>query len=453
MSTTVDVPPINHSTTTIRGPARTSGLPSVDVPPPELAHRKHVVIIGGGFGGLNAAKALKHAPVRVTVIDRRNHHVFQPLLYQVATAGLSPGDIASPIRWILRRQRNARVLLGDVQSIDTAHRLVVMTDGVVSYDYLIVASGATHAYFGHEEWQTIAPGLKDLNDALILRRRVLLAFEQAEKATSAAERRRLLTFVVVGGGPTGVELAGALAEIARYALRHEYDTFDPGDARIIMLEGGPDILPAFPRELRDEAEQALRQLGVEVRKHALVTKITPERVDVGDEQVEVGTVLWAAGVRASSLGKSLDVPLDRAGRVIVEPDLSIPGHPEVFVVGDLAAYLHQGGKLLPGVAPVAMQQATHAARLIGADLRHQPRKPFHYVNLGNLATIGRAKAVADFGWVRLSGWFAWMVWLFVHIMKLTGFRNRIVVFTQWAYAYFTRQRSVRLITGEGEHAS
>jgi NADH:quinone reductase (non-electrogenic) len=438
---------------TIEAP-NTSSPPDVDAPDAAADYRKHVVIIGGGFGGLNAAKALKHVPVRVTLIDRRNHHVFQPLLYQVATAGLSPGDIASPIRWIFRRQRNVRVLLADVQSIDVANHLVVLKDGVLPYDYVIVASGATHAYFGHDDWQDIAPGLKDLDDALTVRRRVLLAFEKAEKASTAAERRRLLTFVVVGGGPTGVELAGALAEIARQTLRNEFRTFDPGDARVILLEGGPDILPAFPRELREAAEQALHDLGVEVRKHALVTNITPVDVEVGGEHIEVGTVLWAAGVRASSLGKSLGAPLDRAGRVIVEPDLSIPGHPEVFVVGDLAAYTHQGGALLPGVAPVAMQQATYAGRSIARDLRGQARKPFHYVNLGNLATIGRAKAVADFGWVRLSGWFAWMVWLFVHIMKLTGFRNRIVVFTQWAYAYFTRQRSVRLITGErGERAS
>jgi NADH:ubiquinone reductase (H+-translocating) len=451
MSTTVDVPP---GTGTTVEPPKTSSPPDVDVPAAATDHRKHVVIIGGGFGGMNAAKALKHVPVRVTLIDRRNHHVFQPLLYQVATAGLSPGDIASPIRWIFRKQRNVRVLLGDVQSIDVANRLVALRDGVIPYDYLILASGATHAYFGHDEWQQIAPGLKDLDDALTVRRRVLLAFEKAEKALNAAERRRLLTFVVVGAGPTGVELAGALAEIARQTLRNEFRTFDPSDARVIMLEGGPDILPAFPRELREDAERALRDLGVEVRKNTLVTNITPDVVEAGDEHIEVGTVLWAAGVRASSLGKSLGAPLDRAGRVIVEPDLSIPGHPEVLVVGDLAAYLHQGGKLLPGVAPVAMQQATYAGRLIARDLRGQPRKPFHYVNLGNLATIGRAKAVADFGWVRLSGWFAWMVWLFVHIMKLTGFRNRIVVFTQWAYAYFTRQRAVRLITGEGrERAS
>ena len=451
MSTTVAVPP---GTGTTVEPPKTSSPPDVDLPAADADYRKHVVIIGGGFGGMNAAKALKNVPVRVTLIDRHNHHVFQPLLYQVATAGLSPGDIASPIRWIFRKQRNVRVLLGDVQSIDVANRLVVLSDGVIPYDYLIVASGATHAYFGHDQWRDLAPGLKDLDDALIVRRRVLLAFEKAEKARSAAERRRLLTFVVVGGGPTGVEMAGALAEIARQTLRNEFRTFDPGDARVILVEGGPDILASFPRELREDAERMLQDSGVELRKNTLVTNITPEAVESGDERIEIGTVLWAAGVRASSLGKSLGAPLDRAGRVIVEPDLSIPGHPEVLVLGDLAAYTHQGGALLPGVAPVAMQQASYAGRLIARDLRGHARKPFHYVNLGNLATIGRAKAVADFGWVRLSGLIAWLVWLFVHIMKLTGFRNRIVVFTQWSYAYFTRQRSVRLITNAGgDHAA
>jgi NADH dehydrogenase len=410
----------------------------------------HVVIIGGGFGGLKAARALKRVPVRITLIDRRNHHVFQPLLYQVATAGLSPGDIASPIRWILRHQANVRVILGEVASIDVAGRQVVLTDhDRIAYDYVIVAPGATHAYFGHDEWQPLAPGLKSLDDALLIRREVLLAFEQAERTTDLEERRRLLTFVVVGAGPTGVELAGALAEIARHSLRKEFHSFDAGLARIILLEGGPDILTAFPQELREDAERDLHRLGVEVRKKALVTNVQPGLVQVGEERIVVGTVLWAAGVSASPLGKSLGVPLDRAGRVTVEPDLTIPGHPEVFVIGDLALYVHQGGKPLPGVAPVAMQEAEHAGRMIARDLRQQPRAAFHYRNLGNLATIGRAAAVADFGWVRFSGWFAWLVWLFVHIMQLTGFRNRLVVFTQWAWAFFTRQRGVRLITGEG----
>jgi NADH dehydrogenase len=442
------------STTTVDAPASTDPAQrpapvAEETPPTPGLDGPHVVIIGGGFGGLRAARALKRTHVRITLVDRRNHHVFQPLLYQVATAGLSPGDIASPIRWILRRQKNVRVLLGDVTSIDAPGRRVLLADGALPYDYLIVASGATHAYFGHDEWRPLAPGLKDLDDALRVRRRVLLAFERAERTTKPHERRRLLTFVVVGGGPTGVELAGALAEIARHALRSEFRTFDPGTARIILVEAGPDILPAFPLELREDAERDLQRLGVEVRKRTPVTSISPGVVEAGGEQIQIGTVLWAAGVGASSLGHTLGVPLDRAGRVIVEPDLTIPGYPEVFVIGDLAAYLHQGGKLLPGVAPVAMQEAEHVARLIGGDLRHEARRPFHYRNLGNLATIGRAAAVADFDWIRFSGWFAWVLWLFIHIMKLTGFRNRIVVFTQWAWAYFTYQRAVRLITGEG----
>jgi NADH dehydrogenase len=448
MSATVDLPTsTSHQPSSASSPQPVSRF---NLSPDDNRYAlPHVVIIGGGFGGLTAARALNGAPVRVTLLDRRNHHVFQPLLYQVATAGLSPGDIASPIRWILRRQRNARVLLGEAKAIDVETRHVILDEGVIPYDYLIVATGATHAYFGHDEWRTLAPGLKDLDDALTIRRRVLLAFEQAERAQSPRELRRLLTFVVIGGGPTGVELAGALAEIARQTLRNEYRTFDPSAARVILLEGGPEILTAFPEELRENAMNDLYRLGVEVRTKALVTKIAPTMVEVGNEKIEVGTVLWAAGVGASPLGASLGTPRDRAGRVIVEPDLSIPGHREVFVIGDLAAYTHQDGKLLPGVAPVAMQEAKYVAGAIENDLRKEPRDSFHYRNLGNLATIGRAAAVADFGWIRFSGWIAWVLWLFVHIMMLIGFRNRIVVFTQWAWAYFTRQRSVRLITGEG----
>jgi NADH:ubiquinone reductase (H+-translocating) len=409
----------------------------------------HVVIIGGGFGGLSAAKALKRMHVRVTLLDRRNHHVFQPLLYQVATAGLSPGDIASPIRWILRRQRNINVLLAEALSVDVPNKRVITPIGAIHYDYLIVATGSTHAYFGHDEWQSIAPGLKELDDALLIRRHMLLAFERAEATTDDHERRRLLTFVVVGGGPTGVELAGSLAEIAKHAFRHEFRTIDPGSARIILLEGGPDILATFPHELRERALRDLRALGVEVRLRALVTSMKPGLVHVGNEQIEAGTVLWAAGVQASPLGRSLGAPLDRAGRVIVQPDLTIPGHPEVFVVGDLAAY-NENGRMLPGVAQVAMQQAAFAAKMIARDqhVRPQPRIPFTYFDFGNLATIGRAKAVADFGWIRATGLFAWLLWLFIHIMKLTGFRNRVLVFTQWAWAYVTYQRSVRLITGD-----
>jgi NADH:ubiquinone reductase (H+-translocating) len=436
-------------------PANLQSMPNAakivraDGQPPE------VVIIGGGFGGLSAAKALKHLNVHVTLLDRRNHHVFQPLLYQVATAGLSPGDIASPIRWILRRQRNVRVLLEEALSIDVANRRVLTPIGAIGYDYLIVATGSTHAYFGHDDWRSIAPGLKELDDALVLRRRMLLAFERAEASSDKVERRRLLTFVIVGGGPTGVELAGAVAEIARHALRHEFRTIDPGMARIILLEGGSDILVTFPRELREHAVRDLHALGVEVRLRALVTGMKPGLVQVGNEQVEAGTVFWAAGVQASPLGRSLGAPLDRAGRVIVQPDLTIPGHPEVFVVGDLAAYTHDGAVQLPGVAQVAMQQATHAAKMIARDLHvlPQPRIAFKYFNWGNLATIGRHKAIADFGWLRASGFIAWLMWLFIHILKLTGFRNRILVFTQWAWAYFSYQRSVRLITGDTGHDS
>jgi NADH dehydrogenase len=408
-----------------------------------------VVIIGGGFGGLAAARAFARASVEVTLIDRRNHHLFQPLLYQVATAGLSPGDIASPIRWILRRQANAQVLLGDVASIDPRRRVIVLREEgrEIPYDYLIVAAGATHAYFGHDEWREAAPGLKTLEDGLEIRRRVLLAFERAEREPDPAARRTLLTFVVVGGGPTGVELAGALAEIARHSLARDFRAIDPGSARIILLEGGDRILPAFPPTLQAAAEADLERLGVEVRTHAIVTHIGEREVSVGEERIPAGTTIWAAGVAASPLGRSLGVPLDRLGRVLVEPDLTVPGHPAVFVVGDLAALAGPDGRPLPGVAPVAIQQGQHAAQNIERARRGEPRRAFRYRNPGNLATIGRASAVADFGWLRLRGWVAWVTWLFVHILKLTGFRNRLLVLIQWAWAYFTYQRSVRLITG------
>ena len=412
----------------------------------------HVVIVGGGFGGLTAAKALKRLPVRVTLIDKQNHHLFQMLLYQVATAGLSPGDIASPIRWILRRQRNVRVLLGDVQAVDAAKRRLICDFGDVAYDYLILAPGVTHSYFGHDDWRQYAPGLKTLDDALNVRAQVLMAFEQAERATTREERRRLLTFVVIGGGPTGVELAGSLAEIARHSLRREFHAIDPGSATVLLLEGGPSVLATFPEELRERAQRDLVRLGVSVRTRAIVSAIEPGAVLVGDERIAAGTILWAAGVEASPLGRTIGVPVDRAGRVVVEPDLSVPGHPELFVVGDLASFTHDGGKPLPGVASVAIQQATHAVRAIGGDFDRQPRRPFHYRNPGDLATIGRASAVADLGWIRFAGWPAWVFWLFVHILKLTGFRNRLVVFVQWAWAYFTFQRSIRLITGRSRAA-
>ena len=411
--------------------------------------RPHVVIIGGGFGGLAAAQALKRADVSVTLIDWRNHHVFQPLLYQVATAGLSPGDIAAPIRWVLRRQANVRVLLAEARSVDVAARTVQLDEGTLQYDYLIVATGSTHAYFGHPEWAPLAPGLKTLDDALEIRRRTLLAYEIAEREPDPDERRRLLTFVVVGGGPTGVEMAGAIAEIARQTLTDEFDVISPEHARVLLVEAGPSILSTFPDDLRAAARKSLDRLGIEVQEGTPVTAIDACAVQVGDKRVAAGTVIWAAGVAASPLGRSLGAPLDRAGRVQVTPELTVPGHPETFVIGDLAVLAGRDGRPLPGVAPVAQQQAAHAARNIVRLMEHQPMRPFRYRDYGNLATIGRASAIADFGRVHLSGFPGWLVWLFVHIMKLVGFRNRVLVLIQWASAYFTYQRSVRLITGFG----
>lgn len=405
------------------------------------------MIIGGGFGGLSAAKALRGAPVDVVVLDRRNHHVFQPLLYQVATAALSPGDIASPIRWILRRQANVTVWLADATAVDTAHRVVHLSDGAVPYDYLIVAAGVTHAYFGHDEWQPYAPGLKTLEDALDIRRRVLVAFERAEREPDPAARRRLLTFVIVGGGPTGAELAGALAEISRHALVHDFRAIAPESARIVLLEGGPGIMAAYPARLSAFAKQALERLGVDVRTETRVTDVGPDHVHVGQEVIEAGTILWAAGVSASPLSATLGAPTDRSGRVVVNRDLTIPGHQEVFVVGDLAAFRTSGGEL-PGVAQVAMQEAVHAAGNVRRLMAGQPLTPFVYRNFGNMATIGRNVAIADFGWTQVKGYPAWLMWLFIHIFKLIGFRNRLVVMTEWALSYLTYQRSVRLITGE-----
>jgi NADH dehydrogenase len=409
----------------------------------------HVVILGGGFGGLSATKVLRGHAVRVTLLDRHNYHLFQPLLYQVATATLSPGDIASPLRWIFRHAANVRVLLGEAERIDTAARHVRLVDGdVISYDYLIVATGASHAYFGHEEWAPAAPGLKTLEDALGIRRRVLLAFERAEREIDPARRQELLTFVLVGGGPTGVELAGTLAEIARRTLRDEFRTIDPARARIVLLEAGPTILASFPASLRDAARSALRGLDIEVREQTAVTGVDAHGVTAGDERIVAGTVLWAAGVAASRLVTTLGAPLDRAGRVLVEPDLSIPGHPDVFVVGD-AALFQQDGKPLPGVAQTAMQGGVHAARMIMQRERGAPTARFVYHDRGSMAIVGRGSAVADLGWVRFAGPLAWLSWLFLHIFMLIGFRNRAVVLLQWAVSYFTFQRSVRLITNVG----
>jgi NADH dehydrogenase len=407
----------------------------------------HVVIVGGGFGGLFAAKALKRARVHVTLVDRHNHHVFQPLLYQVATAGLSPGDIAAPIRWVLRHQDNIRVLLAEVQGIDLAAKRVDLDRGdALTYDYLIVAAGAGSSYFGHDDWAPHAPSLKTLDDALKVRARMLLAYERAERTTDPAERTRLLTFVLVGGGATGVEMAGAIAEIARQTLSDEFRSIHTADARVLLIEAGPTILAPFPESLRDAARASLAHLGVEVREKTAVTRIEEGRVWLGDESIEAGTILWTAGVAASSLGASLGTPLDRAGRVLVQPDLSVPGHPEVFVIGDMAGLLDAKGRQYPGVSQVAMQQAAHAARTIGRALDNQPRRPFHYKDLGNMATIGRNAAIADLGWLRMAGFPAWLLWLFIHIVWLIGFRNRVTVLLQWAGAYLTYQRSVRLIT-------
>jgi NADH:quinone reductase (non-electrogenic) len=409
----------------------------------------HVVIIGAGFGGLYAARALAGAPVDVTVVDRRNHHVFQPLLYQVASAALSPGDIASPIRWILRHQRNVEVLLADVEAIDTAQRVITLRDGTLTYDFLIVASGATHAYFGHDDWRAAAPGLKTLEDALEIRRRVLLAFERAERQPDDGGRRALLTFVVIGGGPTGVELAGALAEISRQSLARDFRHFDPGSAHIILLEAGPGLLASFPESLRESARRDLTRLGVDVRTGTAVTNVVPGRVETTAGAIDAETILWAAGVAASPIGATLGVPLDRAGRVVVQPDLTIAGRSNVFVIGDLAA-ITQDGRPLPGVAQVAIQSGKHAARNILRAIRGEPLASFRYRDLGNMATIGRASAVADFGWLRLRGYIGWLAWLFVHVLNLIGFRNRIVVLVQWAWAYFSYQRAIRLITGHAD---
>jgi NADH:quinone reductase (non-electrogenic) len=406
----------------------------------------HVVIIGGGFGGLNAAKALGTAPVRVTVVDRHNHHLFQPLLYQVATATLSPGDIASPIRWILRHARNTSVWLGDVRTIDLKNRRIMLVDGAsIAYDYLIIATGTSHTYFGHDGWAAYAPGLKTLEDALAIRRRILVAFEEAERETNPVRQQRFLTFVLVGGGPTGVELAGTLAEIARQT-RSEFRNVDTQKTRIVVIEAGPTILPSFAPALRDAARRSLSRLHVEVRENTRVTAVDDGAVMLGAERLEAGTVLWTAGVAASPITATLGVPLDRAGRVIVERDLSIPDHPEAFVIGDAAAFLDAEGHQLPGVAQVAIQGGTHAARTILRRIRGEPSEPFVYHDRGSMAIIGRGSAICDIRGVRFSGPIAWLAWLFLHIFELIGFRNRLVVMIEWATAYFTRQRSVRLIT-------
>jgi NADH:ubiquinone reductase (H+-translocating) len=411
--------------------------------------KPRVLIVGAGFGGLYCARALRKVPVDITVIDRRNFHLFQPLLYQVATAALSPADIASPIRTVLRSQRNAEVWLGEVLEVDVDGRRVLLADGAaVGYDYLVLATGATHAYFGRDDWAPLAPGLKTIEDATEIRRRFLLAFETAEREMDPEARRRLLTFVIVGAGPTGVELAGAMSEIARQVMPGDFRSIDTAATRIVLVEGLDRVLPLYPPELSEKARLQLGRLGVEVRTDSRVTGITAEAVNIGDEVIAAGNVFWAAGVAASKLGAALGVPIDRAGRVLVEPDCSVPGHPEIFVVGDLAATVTADGTPVPGVAQGALQMGRHAARQVMADLRGAPRAAFEYRDRGDLATIGRAAAVARLKSMKLSGFPAWLIWVVVHIMYLIGFRNRVLVMLQWGWAYLTYHRGIRLITGD-----
>jgi NADH dehydrogenase len=410
-----------------------------------------IVIIGGGFGGLYAARALAPLPVHITLLDRKNHHTFQPLLYQVATAGLSPADIAEPIRRVLRRHRNVEVLLGEAVGFDLEQRRVVLKDGLqLSYDYLIVAAGATHAYFGHEEWAPFAPGLKTIEDALEIRRRILLAYELAERQAAAGASHEPLHFVIVGGGPTGVELAGTLAEVAHRSLPADFRNIDPQRTRIFLIEAGPRILPTYPEELSQSGQEQLRRLGVEVRTNTMVTSVEPDLVRMGAESLKSAVTLWAAGVAASPLARLLGAPVDKAGRALVQPDLTIPGHPEVFVIGDLAAARNPDGKPVPGVAPAAIQQGKAVAANIARELKGEPRLPFAYKDEGSLAVIGRKAGVADFGRIKLRGLLAWLAWLFVHLLFLIGFRNRLLVLSEWAWSYFTYDRAVRLITGSTE---
>jgi NADH:ubiquinone reductase (H+-translocating) len=414
-----------------------------------------VVVVGAGFGGLSAANVLSKGQLQVTVIDRKNHHTFQPLLYQVATAGLSPGEIASPIRSILRGHENIEVLMSEVTGFDLEHRTVTTSESVVPYDYLVIAAGAGHSYFGHQDWEVFAPSLKTIEDALEIRRRILLAFELAERRGAAGEPRLPLNFVIVGAGPTGVELSGTLAEICRHALNHEFRTIDPAQAHIFLVEGGPKVLAAYPEDLSKSALEQLRRLGVDVRLSTMVEKIEPGAVYFGDQRIDAAVVLWAAGVAASPLGKKLGVPVDRDGRVIVHPDLSIPNHPEVFVIGDMASLKDERGKMLPGVAQVAIQEGRFVANVIRREAGdgstgeggNANRPVFQYHDKGSLATIGRAAAVADIGKLHLSGYPAWLTWLFVHIFFLIGFRNRLLVLIQWAWAYVSYERGARLITG------
>jgi len=421
-----------------------------------VTNRHQVVIIGGGFGGLSLAQTLKHAPVDVTLIDRCNYHLFQPLLYQVATGSLSPANIAAPLRQVLRRQKNIKVLLAEAVHIDAAKRRVILSDGEIDYDTLVVATGATHQYFGHDEWEKFAPGLKTIEDATAMRRRILLAFEAAEREHDPEKLRAWMTFVIVGGGPTGAELAGALGEIANDTLRHDFRDIDPSKARIILVEGAGRALPTYPQKLSEAARKMLVRLGVTVRTGAMVTGVQADSVTIreGDrtETIPTRTVLWAAGVLASPLGRILSqeagAKLDNAGRVVVEPDMSVSGHPEVFVIGDLANFSHQNGKPLPGVAQPAIQQGHYVGKLIRARLQNKKSPPFHYFDKGNLATIGRGAAVADLNWLQLSGLPAWFIWVFIHLLYIVQFQSRLLILLQWAWLYITFDRSARLITGE-----
>jgi NADH dehydrogenase FAD-containing subunit len=414
--------------------------------------RPHIVIVGAGFGGLSAAHALAGAAADVTVVDRRNYHLFQPLLYQVATAGLSPAQIASPIRAILRRAPNVRVLLGRVIGVDKNRHTVMLEDREITYDYLVLATGARHAYFGHDDWEKVAPGLKKIDDATAIRRRILVAFENAEATQDHQARRRFLTFVVIGGGPTGVEMAGAIAELARVALRHDFRNIDPREAQIVLVEAGPRVLPAFPPKLSEAAHKSLERLGVEVALGTPVSECDEDGVTIGGDRLEAATIVWAAGVAASSAAKWLGVEKDRVGRVVVGPELTLPGHPEIFCIGDTAQVPGAHGQPLPGLAPVAKQQGAYVARTLRARLAGKPAPgPFRYRNFGTMATIGRRAAVADFGWIRITGTLAWILWGVVHVSFLIGFRNRLVVILDWLWSYITFQSGARLITGPGSH--
>jgi NADH dehydrogenase len=421
-----------------------------------MATRQRVVILGGGFGGLSAARKLKNAPVDVTLIDRCNFHLFQPLLYQVATGSLSPANISGPLRQVLKHNKNTTVLLGEAIDIDPANHQVILSDGVVGYDTLIVATGSSHQYFGHDDWEKFAPGLKTIEDATDMRARILLAFEAAERETDPEKLKQWMTFVIVGAGPTGAELAGALGEIANDTLKHDFRRINPTEAQIILVEGTDRVLPSYPPKLSEAARKMLERLKVTVRTGAMVTDVKAHSVTIkcGDhsEIIPTRTVLWAAGVLASplglALGKRLGAKTDRAGRVIVDPDMTIPGHPEIFVIGDLSSFTHQTGKPLPGVAQPAIQQGRYVAKVIERRLRGEKMKPFHYFDKGNLATLGRGAAVADLNFITLAGLPAWLVWIFIHLMYIVEFQNRLLVFMQWMWLYLTFDRAARLITGK-----